>query len=333
MFQEIIIFLTSLIIYILIYHYKREISQKFKLIDFPNEKRKIHTSPTPIMGGIIISIIFILNTVTYFFLNQSIDILIIFSLGIIFFSIGFYDDIKNLSSYFRLVFLFLITYMFLSFSDNLIIKELNFNYNNASFDLGYFSIFVTTLSLMLLVNSLNLADGINGLSAMLIFCWSIYIKFFLFIDYSILGVSLLFIVLIIFYHIYQGKYFMGDSGVAISAVIIGLLSIYGYNIQKTKDIYVEEIFLLFFIPGLDMFRLFLQRIINKQHPFKADNQHLHHLLISRFKINYCLFFYFIISFLPITLYKNFNLNSLYLIIVYSLFYILLTSFFLKKISN
>ena len=126
---------------------------------------------------------------------------------------------------------------------------------------------------------------------------------------------------------------MGDSGVAISAVIIGLLSIYGYNIQNTKDIYVEEIFLLFFIPGLDMFRLFLQRMINKQHPFKADNQHLHHLLISRFKINYCLFFYFIISFLPITLYKNFNLNSLYLIIVYSLFYILLTNSFLKKISN
>ena len=70
MFQEIIIFLASIVIYMLIYHYKREISQKFKLIDFPNEKRKIHTSPTPIMGGIIILTIFILNIAIYFLLNQ-----------------------------------------------------------------------------------------------------------------------------------------------------------------------------------------------------------------------------------------------------------------------
>lgn len=333
MFQEIIIFLASIVIYMLIYHYKREISQKFKLIDFPNEKRKIHTSPTPIMGGIIILTIFILNIAIYFLLNQSIDILIIFSLGVIYFLVGLYDDIKNLSSYFRLVFLFLITYLFLSFSDNLLIRELDFNYNNIIFDLGYFSVFVTTLCLLLLVNSLNLADGINGLSTMLIFFWIVYIKYFLFINYSVSGVSLLFIILIIFYHIYQGKYFMGDSGVTISAVIIGLLSIYSFNIQNTKDIYVEEIFLLFFIPGLDMFRLFIQRIINKQHPFKADNQHLHHLLISRFKINYCLFFYFIISFLPIIIYKNFTLNTVYLISAYSLFYIILTGFFLKKISD
>jgi UDP-GlcNAc:undecaprenyl-phosphate GlcNAc-1-phosphate transferase len=333
MFQEIVLLTVSIIIYTLIYHYKREISQKYNLIDLPNEKRKIHTSPTPIIGGLIIIIIFFLNMFVYFFLNLTNDLIIILSLSLIFFLVGLIDDIKNLSSYFRLIFLFLVCYLGLSFSDHLIIKELNFNYNNINFNLGYSSIFITSLTLLLLVNALNLADGINGLSTMLLIFWIIYIKFFLFADFSLSGISLLLIILIIFYHIYQGKYFMGDSGVTASALIIGLLSINSYNVQVTKNIYVEELFLLFFIPGLDMFRLFLQRIYNKKNPFVSDNQHLHHLLIKKYKLSHCLIFYFIISFLPLLIYKNFNVNTLYLILSYTLLYLIMINFFLKKIPH
>ena len=106
MFQEIVLLTVSIIIYTLIYHYKREISQKYKLIDLPNEKRKIHISPTPIIGGLIIMVVFFLNVFVYFFLNLTNDIIIILSLSLIFFLVGLIDDIKNLSSYFRLIFLF-----------------------------------------------------------------------------------------------------------------------------------------------------------------------------------------------------------------------------------
>ena len=188
---------------------------------------------------------------------------------------------------------------------------------------------------MLFVNAINLADGINGLSTMLIFCWATYIKFFLFKDFSMSGFSFLFLIMLIFYHIYNGKYFMGDAGVTICAILIGLSSIYIYNIQNnnSETIYVEELFLLFFIPGLDMFRLFIFRILNKKNPFSADNQHLHHLLIKKFKINYCLFFYFLISFLPLTIYKIFEVNTLYLISIYSVILLILINYNLKNISN
>ena len=38
------------------------------------------------------------------------------------------------------------------------------------------------------------------------------------------------------------------------------------------------------IPGLDMFRLFLERIFNKKNPFSPDNKHLHHYLIKNFDL-------------------------------------------------
>ena len=126
---------------------------------------------------------------------------------------------------------------------------------------------------------------------------------------------------------------MGDSGVTASALIIGLMSINSYNAQDAKIIYVEELFLLFFIPGLDMFRLFIQRIFNKQNPFESDNQHLHHLLIEKYKLSYCLIFYFFITFLPLIIYKNFDINTLYLILSYTLVYLIVINFFLKKIPQ
>tara|TARA_A100001035_G_C27573286_1_gene404128 strand:- start:372 stop:638 length:267 start_codon:yes stop_codon:yes gene_type:complete len=36
------------------------------------------------------------------------------------------------------------------------------------------------------------------------------------------------------------------------------------------------------LPGLDMFRLFLYRIYNGKHPFKADLNHFHHILKKKF---------------------------------------------------
>ena len=46
----------------------------------------------------------------------------------------------------------------------------------------------------------------------------------------------------------------------------------------------EEIFLVMSIPGLDLFRLFIQRIINKRNPFSADRNHLHHILSKKFNL-------------------------------------------------
>ena len=44
---------------------------------------------------------------------------------------------------------------------------------------------------------------------------------------------------------------------------------------------VENIFIAFMLPGLDMLRVFAERIFNKKNPFLADRIHLHYLLLDK----------------------------------------------------
>jgi UDP-GlcNAc:undecaprenyl-phosphate GlcNAc-1-phosphate transferase len=207
-----------------------------------------------------------------------------------------------------------------------------FNFNQIEINLGIFDVFITTLCILLLVNALNLSDGINGLSTLLILSWFVYIKFVLFNNLTLFNFSTIIILLIIFYHILKGAYFMGDYGVTVSALIIGLISISSYNLQNDNldQIFVEELFLLFFIPGLDMFRLFIERILKKKDPFSPDKNHLHHILIGRFNLQKTLLIYFVITFTPIFIYKTTNLNTLILIILYSLLYFVIYNKITKK---
>ena len=53
---------------VIILNYKY-LTNKINVLDFPNEKRKIHSNPTPIFGGIIVFINIIFFLLFFFFLN------------------------------------------------------------------------------------------------------------------------------------------------------------------------------------------------------------------------------------------------------------------------
>ena len=76
---------------------------------------------------------------------------------------------------------------------------------------------------------------------------------------------------------------MGDSGTLFLGSIISLIVVVNYT--KFNLLEVDEIFLLMFLPGVDMLRLFIQRVISKRNPFLGDREHLHHyfLLIYSYK--------------------------------------------------
>tara|TARA_B100001248_G_C27386816_1_gene460115 strand:- start:882 stop:1886 length:1005 start_codon:yes stop_codon:yes gene_type:complete len=332
MLQEIFQLILLVIIYTLIFYNKAKLSKFLKLVDYPDNKRKIHLKPTPLLGGIIILLLILINFNSFRMYLPEKELLLLFSLVGVYFSLSYIDDIKGLNSYFRLTFLFFVTYFLLSFSDLFVLKNLAFDYKNLNYSLGYFEIFVSTLCILLLVNALNLSDGINGLSILLIIFWLSYIKLVLFKDISPLGLSSLIILIIMFFHIFKGKFFLGDYGVTVAALVISLLAIASYNINQstTKHIYVEELFLLFFVPGLDMFRLFIYRIIKKKDPFSADKNHLHHILIAKFDLKTTLLLYLVISVAPLLLFKFFLLNTVVLITTCIVVYFLVLNISIKK---
>ena len=81
---------------------------------------------------------------------------------------------------------------------------------------------------------------------------------------------------------------MGDTGslilgftvafMAISFLNLGAESILEIGLIPKNSIFIVISILVF--PLFDMARVFLYRVINKRHPFKADKNHTHHVLVS-----------------------------------------------------
>ena len=83
--------------------------------------------------------------------------------------------------------------------------------------------------------------------------------------------------------------------------LLGYIFIKIYNVEN--NIYADEIVLLMIIPGLDMFRVFLERIISKKNPFHADRKHIHHILIKKFSLLNTNIILFLMNILPILIYN------------------------------
>jgi UDP-GlcNAc:undecaprenyl-phosphate GlcNAc-1-phosphate transferase len=312
--------------------YCKKISEILKLTDKPS-KQKIHKKPTPLMGGIIVFFLLIeIFYFQYYSYLKNFDILILITICFFCFLVGVLDDRINIRSYIKLLIILLMLLFFLNLSNSLVLQILYFKSFNKILNLGIYGIFFTTLCILLLINAYNLSDGINCLAIIIAVHWIISLFFFTFnINIELLIIPLLTLIIIGLF-IYKEKFFLGDSWTLLISSLIGLATIYFYN-SKLKINYValpvEKIFLIFIIPGLDMFRLFIERIFNKKDPLSGDTKHLHHLFIKKYKLKKTLLMYSLVLCFPFYANYFFYDKEIYIIIFTLIFYFYII-YFLKK---
>jgi len=307
--------------------FSNRISKIYNLFDKPDFVRKIHKLPVPLLGGLFL----ILNLLLIIFINKYIflvftnnyfseyELLVFLSLCLFFYLLGFYDDKRNLSANYKLL-MMAIAILLLIFTDkDLLIENLIFSFSESSFNLGIFSYFVTLICFLLFINAFNMLDGINGQSASyLIFIFLILILKNILVLFSILMIINLFFFLILNF---KNKAYLGDSGTLLAGYLISYIFVKNYNININKDFFVDEIFLIMSIPGYELLRLAIKRILEKKHPFKGDQSHIHHLLCNKFdvKIAFCIVQLLLIF--PYGIYffsKSFYISVLTSIFLYSL---------------
>ena len=272
----------SLFIIYLIDKNKGRIIKKIKIIDKPDKVRKLHKKPTPLLGGMMIFSSFLLINLSLFFLhNLSKTSIIIFVCCTACLILGLIDDIKKISYKLKFSILIVIFYLFISLDPNLQINKIYFATFNKEFYFNYFSIPFTILCLLLFINSLNLIDGIDGLCILISIILLVWlIKFFK--DSEPLYIVMIISLFLILYFNLKKNIFLGNSGSLFIGCLIGLSVILNYNMEISKINYpVENIFIAFMLPGLDMLRVFTERVFNKKNPFLADRSHLHYLLLDK----------------------------------------------------
>ncbi len=299
-------------------------------LDIPDQSRKIHKKPTYLIGGhfIFISYLFFLLLSSDNSLNLKFILFFVFT-GI--FLIGILDDLKDLKPILKIT-LVLIIYLILTYFDNdFLLTKIYFETFEKNYSFGSYSYIISPLCILLLINAINLIDGINGLAMMIFIIFYTFLYYFIDLD---LNIFVLIFYLFIFFNIYKGNYFLGNSGSLMIGAIIGFFTIKAYNQGFIENNFsAEDIFILFLVPGIDMFRLFLQRIIKKENPFKADKSHLHHLLIKRFSIQIVLFSYFFVIVLSSFLAFNDYLPELLIIFTIITGYFIIFFFVNKNFKN
>lgn len=289
-----IIFLAIIILINLIILENREIiASRLRIRDFPNN-RKIHIEPTPLMGGICVFVT-LMSISFYNYLHNGthlINLTINTSYFIIFFLVGFCDDVKQVSPKLRTLIIIGSLSVLLLLNSNFQIQNLIFKYSDLNFNLGNLSFFFTIFCVFSLYNALNFIDGYNGVSLSIVIYWIIFLLLNNpNLDYLI---SLIILIVIFSYNI-KGKVFLGNSGTSILSIFISLSMILDYN--KFQSFYADELLFLLFFPGVDMIRVTLQRIIERKKIYSPDQNHFHHYLIKK-KIKYIWQIMLFLSILP-----------------------------------
>ena len=266
---SIIVFLLSYICIRVFIHF----APRLGYVDIPNE-RSSHKKVTPRGAGIVFSFLFLLSIFIYDFSNINNTYLVLLSVLIVYLT-GVVDDKFEISA--RTKFLFLIIASIIVFSQGISINSLGYFFG-IDFNIGYFALPFTILVIVGLTNAVNLSDGLDGLAgslSVITLCALLYIGIkyddMVLITWSSLLISVVLGFLVLNW--YPAKVFMGDTGSLTLGFVISILTI------KSLD-HVNSVSTLFLmaVPVLDTLIVFRRRMQRGQSPFKADKNHLHHIL-------------------------------------------------------
>lgn len=278
MFHFSIITITSIIFFVIIYLSAYKLSFRMGLVDQQND-RKIHVGKIPLIGGIVIFINSLIISLI-FQINLPFELLVLFYSTFLLLILGTYDDLFHLSPVKRLIFQLIA--IIIVINSGLSISSLDSH--GFQINLGIFSMIFTILCMLVIINSYNFIDGLDGFCSVSFLITIIFILFYT--SSSIYDNILLYIIsinvgvfLFFNFNFFKiGKSFLGDNGSTSLGFILGFYLIYLYN---NNEIQAFDIPWLLAVPIFDFCRVTIYRIKNKISPIEPGLIHLHHILYQK----------------------------------------------------
>ncbi len=262
---------------------------KWGLVDVTN-RRTIHRGRIPRIGGVgialgtilpLVLLYFYHNNVSEVFFKEIANPIVVIGGGLLISGLGLLDDAKGVPAKWK--FLFQIALAVGAYYLGFMIDRVYTPWGFVEF--GYFSLPLTVLWIVGIVNAFNLIDGMDGLSSgiaffvsLTIFVLAIHnmIEFVALISAALAGAVVGFLL----YNFNPAKIFMGDSGSMFIGFILAVLSLKGASKHSTLVSVLVPIVAMG-VPILDTTLAFVRRLLRNQPIFMADRQHIHHLLLSK----------------------------------------------------
>lgn len=253
-------------------------SYRKKVLDYPSDKSlKIHSNPKPILGGLAISFGIILSWLWGgFFLEVSQQKIVglLLALLLVFF-LGLFDDVKGLMANTRILGQ-LSAALIIIFVSKIMVNIIPY---------WYLSIPITIFYLIVVVNSINLLDGIDGLATgtTLVASGAFLIAFVLegnalgvMISFSLIGVTAGFLI----YNFNPAKIFLGDNGSTVLGLLLGVLTVLFLS-KPYSLIHFAIPILILAVPILDTGLAIGRRILKHRPVFHGDRDHFYDQLMRK----------------------------------------------------
>ncbi len=265
-----------------------QVAKDKKLFDEPDE-RKVHKAVIPTLGGLGIFAGFIVATLMGVPQGITTELQYFAAASIVIFFLGMKDDILVLSASKKFIGQLI--------AAGILIKFAGVQITNMHGFLGiyeiphYASIALSLFTIIVITNSFNLIDGIDGLAGSLgLLTTLVFGTYFFYINqlaYAVMAFALAgSLISFLLYNFSPAKIFMGDTGSLLLGLINSILVIKFINLAGTPGVNLPLAaapaigFAILMIPLFDTLRVFGLRILDRRSPFSPDRTHVHHFLLD-----------------------------------------------------
>ena len=260
----------------------RKLALRCQCLDMPDGQRKMHKAPVPYFGGISILAGFAVSALLFSFLAAgtiSVEITVMLTGAAAICLVGLLDDMYDIRPGCKLLSQIAVAAFSVYFGGGIEHTTIG----NLSLRLGALSFPVTVFWIVLIINAVNLIDGLDGLASGVCAMES----FALFVTATVMGNPVCAVASAALcgatlgflpYNINGASIFMGDAGSMLIGYVMACISVFGlFKAQALFSIVVPA--LIFALPLMDTVFAFFRRIMSGKNPFRADKQHLHHKLL------------------------------------------------------
>ena len=298
-------FITSFLVVLLATPSLIKVAKLKHLVDEPGDDRKLHSRSVPTIGGIIIFGAIVFSYSLWFpeeykhIDNMLSNFKHLTAILVLLFFVGVKDDIIGTAPMKKLVAHIIVGFIMVIMAD-IRIESMHGIFGLRSLEIWQ-SYLLSLFVYIVIVNSFNLIDGIDGLAGGIGFIISGFFGL-IFLFWGDVPLALLAFVLcgsllgFLVFNFSPARIFMGDSGSLVVGAIICVLAISVINLPElingktltnivvpnwlaslNKPVLVMSILVY---PLIDTIRVFTIRALKGVSPFLADRNHIHHRLIA-----------------------------------------------------
>jgi UDP-GlcNAc:undecaprenyl-phosphate GlcNAc-1-phosphate transferase len=262
-----------------------------KLFDVP-DARKIHQVAITPLGGIGIFAGFVFGCLLTINFKYSSEFQYFIAATMVIFFLGLKDDILVLTPIKKFIGQVLAAFLIIYYG-RIQIRSMHGFFGIHELP-EMFSLLISYFSVIVIINSFNLIDGVDGLAGTLGLMSSALFGIYFFMSasgmepYYVLAFSLCgSLIAFLIFNFQPAKIFMGDTGSLLVGVVNAILVMKfidpGNGPESVNPIVSSPAigFTILMIPLLDTLRVFAIRIFKRRSPFSPDRNHIHHLLLDR----------------------------------------------------